>query len=431
MASTYSRETVARLLDGAPQVDSRTIAMGFTANLDVLLAGNSALTAQMRKWCEASSAVEAAVWRAILDEQTRCALAGRGGELALEPADVLARFEEHGIAMTIGGTGVRAAAQAARLGQRTIVSIPAADPRLASLLAGHLMALVPVSCSTGLPTHYVVELPGVTGGSGPADESVSAQRPNRLILRGEETRMPLLPDSFITNIVRCRPPVRMLVLSGFNTYTGVPELEQALSHAVGWLRELRRRAPHVWIYLEMAGFASRAALHRVLRVIGPLVDAVGMNEDECDIALNARQVMGSLSPSAQMASMREMLSHYGLERLIVHTAWMSCYLGSAPLTGTEREAAARALALSNTAAGFRFANGFDGAPGELQAAARAWELAPEGIDCANAAHGHSDMVVLPAWQIPHGAGTIGLGDSFTGALTTGLDPPGYVYPSSR
>lgn len=432
MTTGAVRECVELLLDHVPSADTRTIAMGFTADLDVVLAGGPALTARMQTWCkESSTAAEEAVWRAILEEQARCAREGRGGELEVEPATVLAQFEEHGVAMTIGGTGVRAATQAALLGQRTIVSIPAADPRLASLLPRHLLATVPVSCSARLPTHYVIELPGIAAGNAPTGESKSVLRPNRLILRGEEAQMPLLPDSFIAHMVECKPPVRILVLSGFNRYTAMPDLEQVLRHAVGWLRDLRRRAPQIWIYLEMARYASRAALHRVLREVGPLVDGVGMNEDECAVALDSRQAMGSLPPSAQVASMRETLTRYRLERLVVHTAWMSSYLARAPLANAERAAAARSLALGNTAAGFRYTTGCDGGLRELQSAARAWELAPEGIDCFSAARGEPDLVVVPAWCIRRGAGTIGLGDSFTGALTSALDPCGRAQSSQR
>ena len=423
MPSVATREAIASLLESAPAVDSRTIAMGFTADLDVVLAGSPALSSHMRRWCtESAAAEEAAVWQAILGEQARCALEDRGGELAIEPAAVLARLEEYGVVMTFGGTGVRAAAQAARLGQRTIVSIPAADPRLAALLAGPLIALVPDECSTQLPTHYVIELTGIMTDGAPTDTRESGQRPNRLILRGEETPMPWPPDSFITSIVACRPPARMLLLSGFNRDTSMLELEQTLCHAAGWLRELRRQAPAVWIYLEMAGFPSRAALQRVLRYVGPLADAVGMNQDECAAALDSRRPLASLAPRAQLTSMRETLIRYRLQRLVVHTAWMSSYLGQAPLAGTEAAAAARALALGNTAASFRFATGYDGVRGDLLPAVRDWELAPEGIDCANAARGQADMVVVPAWRIPRGEGTIGLGDCFTGALMSGFDP---------
>jgi len=81
------------------------------------------------------------------------------------------------------------------------------------------------------------------------------------------------------------------------------------------------------------------------------------------------------------------------------------------------------LALGNTAAGFRFAQGRDGTWDDLRAAARVWSASPLGITCAAAAAGRRDLVVVPAWDIQVGLATVGLGDSFTGALLTGLDPP--------
>jgi ADP-dependent phosphofructokinase/glucokinase len=430
MKQAVARETVETLLAAEPPVRSRTIATGFTANPDLLLAGGPALTAQMHQWRATGTAAEAVVWQAILDEQVRCAATGRGDELTLEPAEVLRRFDAHGRAMTIGGTGVRAAAQAARLGQRTIVSIPAADPRLASLLGvcntplpGPLLSLIPTpSPAPGarLPVHYIIELPAPHSRRGPGG---AKQRANRLILHGDEAWLPLLPDAFIAHIAAAVPPARLLLLSGFNIYTRLPELDQALAHARHWLQTVRRRVPQLWIYLEMAGFTTPTALRRVLGEIGPLVHAVGMNEDEFALAADLAHALREMPPSAQILLMHEAMTRYALGRLVVHTAWASSYVGRAPLAPTERTTAARALAWGHMAAGFRYAHGYDGALSELRCAAHAWTPVPEGMDCAAAASGRSDMVLIPAWHIPRGVGTIGLGDSFTGAFLTGLDPP--------
>src|SRR5439155_11495748 len=150
-------------------------------------------------------------------------------------------------------------AQAARLGQRTIVSIPAADPRLASLLAGPLLSLIPTpSPAPGarLPVHYIIELPA------PHSRRVPSQRANRLILHGDEAWLPLLPDAFIAHLAAAVPPVRLLLISGFNIYTRLADLDQALAHAGHWLQTIRRRVPQLWTYLEMAGFTTPTALRR-------------------------------------------------------------------------------------------------------------------------------------------------------------------------
>jgi ADP-dependent phosphofructokinase/glucokinase len=425
MKQAVARETVETLLAAEPAVRSRTIAMGFTADLDLLLAGGPALTTQMHQWRVTGTAAEAAVWQAILDEQERCAATGCGGELTLEPAAVLRRLDAHSRAMSIGGTGVRAAAQAARLGQRTIVSIPAADPRLASLLAGPLLSPIPTPSPapvSRLPVHYIIELPA------PHSRRLPAQGANRLILHGDEAWLPLLPDAFIAHIAAATRyagtlPARLLLLSGFNIYTRLPALEQALAHARHWLQTVRRRVPRLWIYLEMAGFTTPTALRRALREMGPLVDGVGMNEDEFALAADLTHTVREMPPSAQIALMQDILTRYALGRLVVHTGWASSYMGRAPLAPGERTTAARALALGHTAASFRYAHGYDGALSELRRAAHAWTPVPEGMDCAGAAGGRSDMVLIPAWHVAHGAGTVGLGDSSTGAFLTGLDPP--------
>lgn len=418
-------------LQAGPPLRARTIAMGFTANLDLLLAGGPALTARMRRWRAAGSATEAAVWQAILDEQARCVASGRGGELTLEPAGVLRRLDAHGYAMTSGGTGVRAAAQAARLGQRAVVSIPAADPRLASLLPCPLLSLISTPSpipGARPPVHYIIELPDAAPDR-PAALSDGGEphpwRANRLIVHGEETWSPLLPDPFIAPIAAAKPPTRLLLISGFNIYAHRPALDRALAHAGGWLQAVRRRAPQLWIYLEMAGYATPAALRRVLEVMGPLVDAVGMNEDECAQAMDLSHPMRQLPPGAQLALLDEVRTRYAVDRLVVHMTWASAYVGRAALAPGEGSAAARALALGNTAAGFRYAHGRDGAMRELRGAVGAWTPAPEGMAmaCAVASAGRRDMVLIPAWHLRQGAGNIGLGDAFTGAFLTGLDPP--------
>jgi ADP-dependent phosphofructokinase/glucokinase len=426
MTHPYARETVAALVGAAPAAASRTIAMGFTANIDVLLAGGPGLTARMHQWCAMGTAEEAALWRAILEAQVQCASDGRGGEIALEPAAVLRRFDAFGHARTLGGTGVRAAAQAALLGQRSIVSVPAYDPLLASVLPERLVSLSPTPGSAGgasLPMHYVIEMPEALPDREMAHGPEHTRQPNRLIIHGDEPLSPLIPDSFIARLIESSPPVRMLLISGFNTYTTMTALEQALACAARQLRELKRLAPGLWIYLELAGFASPTALRRVLEAIGPDVDAVGMNEDECAAALDRFRAMAMTPPEAQHALMRDTLTHYGLARLVVHTAWMSSFLSRAPLRSNEQAVVARALALGNTAAGFRFASGRDGSRNDLRRAADAWTLSTSGLECAAAVEGHRNLVVVPAWDIRRGVGTVGLGDSFTGALLTGLDPP--------
>jgi hypothetical protein len=148
-----------------------------------------------------------------------------------------------------------------------------------------------------------------------------------------------------------------------------------------------------------------------------------MNEDEFALAAHLTHTLREMPFSAQIALMHDILRRYALGRLVVRTEWASSYMGRAPLAPGERTTVARALALGNTAASFHYAHGYDGALSELRRAAHAWTPVPEGIDCATAADGRSDMVLIPAWHVPHGAGTIGLGDSFTGAFLTGLDPP--------
>ncbi|HVC82835.1 MAG TPA: ADP-dependent glucokinase/phosphofructokinase [Chloroflexota bacterium] len=426
MTHTFARETLTDLIDGAPPARWRTIAMGFTANIDVLLPGGPALTARMRQWQAESSGAEAEVWRAILDAQAHCAREGRGGELALEPAAVLHRFDTYGQARTLGGTGVRAAAQAALLGQRTLVSVSAHDPLLAPFLPTHLVTLAAPSFSMGntpLPIHYVIEMPEAPSdqevGNGPA----CTRRQNRLILHGDEPLSPLIPDAFITRLLESSPPVSILLLSGFNTYTSPTLLEHALTDVALRLRGLKQAVSDLWIHLELAGFASPEPMRRVLNVLGPAVDAVGMNEDECAAALDPYRPMALMPPETQFALMRDTLTKYGLERLVVHTSWMSCLLSRTPGDLGGRAIVARALALGNTAAGFRFAQGRDGTWDDLRAAARVWSASPLGITCAAAAAGRRDLVVVPAWDIQVGLATVGLGDSFTGALLTGLDPP--------
>jgi ADP-specific Phosphofructokinase/Glucokinase conserved region len=168
--------------------------------------------------------------------------------------------------------------------------------------------------------HYIIEWPA------PHARRVPAQHANRLILHGDEAWFPLLPDAFIAHLAAATryagtPPARLLLLSGFNIYTRLPVLEQALAHARRWLQTVRRRAPEIWIYLEMAGFTTPTALRRVLREMGPLVDAVGMNEDEFALAADLTHTLREMPFGAQIALMHDILRCYALGRLVVHTEW--------------------------------------------------------------------------------------------------------------
>ena len=120
------------------------------------------------------------------------------------------------------------------------------------------------------------------------------------------------------------------------------------------------------------------------------------------LAADLPHPLREMPPSAQIALMHEAMTRYALGRLVVHTAWASSYMGRAPLAPAERTTVERALALGNMAAGFRYAHGYDGGLSELRCAAHAWTPVPEGMDCAAATEGRSDMVIIPAWHIPHG-----------------------------
>jgi ADP-dependent phosphofructokinase/glucokinase len=282
--------------------------------------------------------------------------------------------------------------------------------------------------SAPLPIHYVIEIPEAPPNQEIAYGPAYTRRPNRLIIHGDEPLSPLIPDSFITRLLESNPPVSILLLSGFNAYTNLTLLEHTLTNVALRLRAIKQEVPDLWIHLELAGFVSPAPMRRVLKVLGPAVDAVGMNEDECAAALDPYRPMALMPPEAQFALMRDLLARYGLARLVAHTAWMSCLLGRTPSEVSERFILARALALGNTAAGFRFATGRDGTWHDLRTAAHTWSASPLGTACAVAAEGHRDLVVVPAWDIQQGVATVGLGDSFTGALLTGLDPPAKGVP---
>jgi hypothetical protein len=424
MHEHVTREMVTELLETDLSASSWTTATGFTASMDLLVPGGKALTDQMRAWQANGTASARTVWTDILDAHARSEATGCGSELVVEPASELDRLLEWATAMTFGGTGVRAAAQAARLGHPSVASIPMADSRLRGIVASPLVSLVPTTpghLGTSVPTHVIIELPLRSPGRATSRHRASPAR-NRLIVRGPEEFSPLMPVSFIERMRAAVPPVRSVLISGFNTYTTATALEQALAAAIRWIAMARDVLPAAWLYLELAGYIAADALRRTVAVLGPVVDAVGMNEDECAMALARETTMAAPAPAATFASLRDLLRHYGLSRLVVHGARMSAYMAPTPIVSVERQAVTRALALANTAAGYRYAQGCDGTLAQLREAARDWLLSPRGMAHAVAGADREDLVIVPAWDITRGVGTIGLGDSFTGAFLAGLPP---------
>ena len=418
----------------------RAVACGFTGDVDRVAHLDQAALARLLDGapdlghCLAGPRVAVA---ATVDDLRcgilQCVAAGDGTDLPVPDPAVQAWLLAHAPGRRqIGGTGAQAAVTLDRLGIATLLHLTGRSPEQIAALGptGHLRVSTPdgprrpaeaADPADRTMWHPILEFAaGLTFEAG--GRAHAAPAPNRVIVSHDPVNADFaIAPGFADAVADPANPLALgaVLLSGYSQIVDPDRLAIRLAETVAVLRRWRAARPGLLLHLELGATPDPGLLRRTVEALGPHVDSVGLNIDEL------AQVAGALPPPEPEAR-RDLLAAFWnkhpVPRLGLHTRD-----GCLTLTRRDPEAERDALAFACLVAATRARTGAFPARADLAATldpgfspvglAAAERLAgPNGI--APAAGGW--LVAVPAPRVPAPQASVGLGDSFTGALLAAL-----------
>lgn len=363
----------------------------------------------------------------------QCVAAGDGTDLPVPDLAVQAWLLERAPGRTqIGGTGAQAAVTLDRLGVATLLHLTGRSPEQVAALgpAGRMLVSTPDGprppaevADPADPTmwHPILEFAAGLAFDAGGHRHV-APAPNRVIVSHDPVNADFaIAPGFADAVADPANPLALgaVLLSGYSQIVDPDRLAARLAETVALLRRWRAARPGLLLHLELGAAPDPGLIRQTLERLGPHVDSVGLNIDEL------AQVAGS-PPPPEPEDRRDLLAaiwrEHPVPRLGLHTRD-----GCLTLTRRDPERERDALAFAGLVAATRARTGAFPTRADLAATldpgfslaglADAERLAgPGGI--APAAGGW--LVAAPAPRVPAPRASVGLGDSFTGALLAAL-----------
>lgn len=334
------------------------------------------------------------------------AVRGVGGEVRVEWPAGPAWLKAHlPVRYALGGTGPHAARALSALGAPALVALQDRSARTLALFPpdvliaedeGIVAARHARSHGAPRPETFIFEY---TAGMPWGPETLS--RSSRIIVRFDDGGVDVDPAfDRLTPLLAGQAGAGLV--SGFNSEP-LDRLDAAIERIFGLARAWQAAGLPL-VHLELAGYASREALDRVLQAAPGAVTSMGMSHSEL-IALDAD---AAASPMRAMVALGETL---GVDRLCVHADhWAASVTRGDP--GRERAALLTGCLL----AGSRAAAGTPLMPAELDHAAAFHAMPFAELDRAGA----WTFVGCPSPYLAYPATTLGLGDTFTAGCLLAL-----------
>lgn len=335
---------------------------------------------------------------------------GSGGERFVASSTIVSAFADRfEMAITLGGTPVRAALAMAKLGVRSTLHLVSIDDHVRRLLPPGCDYICSAQVDTTDP-HLIVQFrAGDRVRSGDVD--LTAPSANRVILTNDPPNRELVLSGELPAVLA---DAEVFLVSGFN----VIQTEALVRQRVGELRTHMEHLPaDALVLYEDSGFHVPALSPIVWEGLRGRVDVHSMNEDEMQAYLGRR--LDLLDPVAMAAALAELARLIGAPTLVVHTKHWALALG--------RRAAAFAPALGGaiTMASARYCHGDHFTAADYSALAAMPRSRP-GADFAlalQARMGDAVCCVAANTLAVDTATTIGLGDTFVGGFVAALTSP--------
>lgn len=380
----------------------RHIACGFTANVDATGHLNEALIDQIKQYCTEphTSPVRPGSylksWDELLDAIIWNVQRGSGAEYIVTRQDILNELCGFaGWKWAVGGTGLQAASAAYTAGYGALVNFPAWSHDYDFLVA-HDGLEVALKEHDFTPVHYILEY---------SSDSAS----NRIILRGlKEVRNQIIAPSFTEHIRNESHKYHWLLISGYNAVDDSEEMNDLLAETRQFLQSLGENCPPV--HLELAAIFSNEAQLRIINELGPMVQSVGLNEDELGELFNLEQPLLELDDDRLIDILRKAHERFKIPNLIVHTHQFAACMTKGSSSGWKE-----ALHNGGRFASARAAQGRYCTLSEIGQWESKLKQHPRGQRLAQLADSMENVIIVPALQAQVVC-TIGLGDTFTAGL---------------
>lgn len=370
---------------------------GMSANVDARISMHD-----MPALLAASHPPEAVMLARLLKQR---AAEGRGGEVRLDWPEGSAWLTRHvSVRHSLGGTGPQAAWALSMLGAPSVVALENRSPHMLAqwppgiglIEAGAIVEAKDVEPrGRDRPDIFIFEF---TAGTPVAD--VTPSRSSRVIVRFDDLGIER-DEAFDAVTPHLAIHAASGLVSGFNN----EPLDRvgAAADRVFALTRSWLAAGLKTVHLELAGYATRAAMDRVLAAAANAMTSIGMSQSELDTLVER-----SSPPGDAMIGLGERL---GVDRVCVHADHWAASVTRADPIG-ERGALITGCLLASA----RAASGKPVAPTALDAAARFHPLPFEAMKRC----GPWTFVACPSPYIEAPATTLGLGDSFTAGCLLAL-----------
>lgn len=408
----------------------RRIACAFTSNVDRVATLDAALLERLYEGRLVDGAVPRVTRADTIEELlvgiAQCIVAGDGTDLPI-PAEVQAwLLARMGGRPQIGGTGAQAAATLATLGFPVLLQLTGRSPeQLAALphhermVVGAASGLIPLDDAVD-PTAETMWHPALEFAAGlpaPVPGRPPAPAPNRVLIRHDPVNAAFTIDpGFDAALSSPCGEISALLISGFSQLEERAIFERTLWDVAVAAQVWRAVRPEMLVHLELGAMPDAEALLRLLDLLHPVIDSLGMNIDEL------RQVLSALgeplaAPGPDLvAQVTCLAARYPVSRLSVHTREF-CLTITAHDPDRERDA----LLFGSLVAGTRARIGAFPTFADLEATLEHGEIEPAGLamvavgETVTARNGTS-AVITPGYRNAVTIASVGLGDSFTGGV---------------
>lgn len=348
---------------------------------------------------------------------------GIGGEVDIQNTEDLKKSFRFKYGM--GGTATQAALALSEVGGRTLVHLTDDSPEVCEILnkahiytvdKGELVHSDRLIQKNEQEMHFIIQF--MKGGSVKiAGKEYQIPASNRLILTKTTVNetVPMNPDYF-TWIENHAERVSSNVVSSFNCIINEEILMQRIRFVKSHIEKYHLKNKNGIVYYEDAHYHDKKIRKSVLEELCPVVDIMGMNEEE--LAYTLHEMYGIQSDDDDIISYiegaLELMNRLSVRKgVVIHTKDYSMYVGKK--TDADIESG---LMFGNILATAKAANGWYGTKEQIKEILKN-EMSSKGLlfrkQVLNSRYA-SEVTLVPTRYIEKPKYTIGLGDAFVGGL---------------
>jgi ADP-dependent phosphofructokinase/glucokinase len=411
---------------GAARASGKLIACAFSSNVDRVGTLDDALLARLfgERLMPADARRVASVGNVddLLTGIAQCIVAGDGTDLVIrDPAVQAWLLERMPGRRQIGGTGVQAASTLTTLGFPALVHLTGRSPeQIAALETRDLMwlgtaaGLIPVEAGEN-PDDETMWHPALEFNAGlraPVPGRPAAPAANRVLVGYDPVNANLRIDpGFSAALQDPALDIDVLLISGFTQLHERDVRDRVFADTAQALRQWRAARPNLFIHLELGAMPDFRHVRQIVEELHPYVTSVGMNIDELRELLAVEGITMAEPGHDMVTQMRTLSAQFPTPRFSVHIREFC-------LTLTERDPDQErdALLFGSLTAATRARIAAFPTPSDLASTLEGGTINGDGLALVDEFADVPGVVVIPGIAFTGPTATVGLGDSFTGAM---------------